>query len=289
MQANNQLKLSAGIASILLALVLVTLKLWALSETSALSIAASLADSAMDLMMSLASLAAIAYAMRPADEDHAFGHSSAEDLTALGQSLFIFVSAGVIAWVAVTRLLAGEPTPLEQTGRGILVMLASILLTAALVAWQRFVAKRTGSKVVEADSLHYVGDLMPTIGAIVSLWAAGSFGLFSVDSIVALASALFMVVGAARIFFKAWNALMDAAADPEIIAEIRSLCETWPGVRGCHDLKTRTAGSIIFINIHIELDGDQSLHEAHAIGASLRRAIVEAHPNTDVIIHKDPV
>lgn len=289
MQASNQLKLSAGLASIMLALVLVGLKLWALSETSALSIAASLADSAMDLMMSLASLAAIAYAMRPADEDHAFGHSSAEDLTALGQSLFILVSAGAITWLALARLLSGEATQLAQTDRGILVMLVSIVLTAALVAWQRFVAKRTGSKVVEADSLHYVGDLLPTIGAIISLWAAGSFGLHSIDSIVALGSASFMAVAAIRIFLKAWNALMDASADPAVVEEIRDMCEAWPGVRGCHDLKTRTAGSVLFVNVHIELDGSQSLYDAHAVGAALKRAIIKAHPNSDVIIHKDPV
>ncbi len=289
MPDNKHLKLSAGLASILLALTLVGLKLWALSETSALSIAASLADSAMDLMMSLASLAAIAYAMRPADEDHAFGHSSAEDLTALGQSLFIFVSASVIAWVAVTRLSSGAPVALAETERGILVMVLSIFLTAALVTWQRFVAQRTGSKVVEADSLHYVGDLLPTVGAIISLWAAGSFGLHSIDSIVALAAALFMAVGAARIFIKAWNALMDASADPVVVEDVRRLCEGWPGVRGCHDLKTRTAGSILFINVHIELDGEQSLQAAHAIGAALKRAIIEAYPNSDVIIHKDPV
>jgi ferrous-iron efflux pump FieF len=60
-------------------------------------------------------------------------------------------------------------------------------------------------------------------------------------------------------------------------------------VHGHHDLKTRTAGSVIFVNLHIELDGSQSLDQAHAIGAALKRAIIDAYPNADVIIHKDPV
>ncbi len=158
---DTKLNLSAGAASALVAVTLVALKLWALGETQALSVAASLADSAMDLMVSLGALAAIWYASRPADEDHAFGHSSAEDLAALGQSLFILVSAGVIAWAAVARLLSGEPAPIMSHESGIFVMAVSIVLTLALVLWQRHVATRTGSAVVKADSLHYLATSSP--------------------------------------------------------------------------------------------------------------------------------
>ncbi len=92
----KRLNLSAGILSVTVALVLVIAKLWAFAQTGSLSVAATLADSGLDLMMSLGGLAAIAYAAKPADDDHAFGHTSAEDLAALGQSLFILVSAGAI-------------------------------------------------------------------------------------------------------------------------------------------------------------------------------------------------
>jgi ferrous-iron efflux pump FieF len=80
---------------------------------------------------------------------------------------------------------------------------------------------------------------------------------------------------------------MDRRADPGIIEGIARIASDWPGVHGYHDLKTRTAGSRVFVNLHIELDGDQPLREAHDIGASLRRAILQAYPQTDVIIHKD--
>ncbi len=239
-----RLAMSAGLASVLVAALLVALKLWALAETGALSIAASLADSAMDLMMSLGAAAAIIYAARPADEDHAFGHTSAEDLAALAQSAFILISAGLIGWTAVYRLTADTPHQLASEGRGLVVMVASILITLALVWWQGRVARQTGSKVVAADRLHYLGK-------------------------------------------DAWDALMDRAADPSIIEGIGRIAADWPGVRGYHDLKTRTAGSRIFVNLHIELDGDQSLRQAHDIGASLRRAILDTYPHADVIIHKD--
>ncbi|MCK0137678.1 cation diffusion facilitator family transporter [Aliiroseovarius sp. F47248L] len=284
-----RLNLSAGIASASVAVTLVALKLWALGQTQSLSVAASLADSAMDLMVSLGALAAIWYAARPADDDHAFGHSAAEDLAALGQSLFIMASAGIITWAAIARLLSGEPAPIMAHQRGIAVMVVSIGLTIGLVLWQRRVASRTGSAVVKADSLHYLGDLIPNIGAILSLWAANLFGMESIDSVVAIGAAIMLVVGALRIFKTAWDGLMDHAADPDLVAGVEDIARTHPGIHGFHDLKTRRSGSITFVNMHIELDGSQSLDEAHAIGASLRRAILHAYPDTDVMIHKDPV
>ncbi len=281
------LGLSAGIASVLVASVLVGLKLWAVMATGALSVAASLADSAVDLVMSLAAATAILYAARPADEDHAFGHSSAEDLTALAQALMITGSAGFIAWSAISRLLAGGEAPLGSEGTGTLVMVVSILLTLVLVWWQGRVAKLTGNRVVAADRLHYLGDLMPAVGAIIALQASKHLGLSGLDAFVALLAAAIMLLGAVRIGKAAWDALMDRRADPAVIAGIADLTRSWPGVRGFHDLKTRTSGSRVFVNLHIELDGDQSLREAHEIGASLRREILRRWPDSDVIIHKD--
>lgn len=283
----TRLAISAGVASVLVAGFLVALKLWALAETGALSIAASLADSALDLIMSLAAAAAIIYAARPADEDHAFGHTSAEDLAALAQSTFILVSAGLIGWAAAARLAADTPPVLASEGRGLVVMLISITVTLGLVWWQGRVARATGSKVVAADRLHYLGDLLPSLGAIAALWISSRYGIGSVDAVVALIAAAMMTVGAVRIGKDAWDALMDRAADPAILDGIAAIARDWPGVRGFHDLKTRRAGSRVFVHLHIELDGDQTLREAHAIGASLRRAILATYPQADVIIHKD--
>lgn len=284
-----RLNLTAGAASVAVAALLVALKLWALGETGALSVAASLANSAMDLMISLAAMAALIYAAKPADEDHAFGHTSAEDLAALGQAIFILIAAGVITSAAAQRLLDPDTPQLQAQGRGMMAMALSVVLTLGLVWWQGRVARTTGSRVVAADRLHYLGDLLPNIGAIVSLWASASFGMGQINSVVAIGAAVMLALGALRIGKGAFDALMDRRADPDIIAGIGKIAADWPGVHGYHDLKTRTAGSRIFVNIHIELDGGQSLRQAHDIGAGLRRAILNAYPQADVIIHKDVV
>ncbi len=286
---DTRLNLSAGLLSVAVALILVLLKLWALGQTGSLAVAATLADSAMDLMMSLGGLIAIAYAAKPADDDHQFGHTSAEDLAALGQSLFILISAGVIAVAAILRLLDDTVTLPEREGLGIGIIVFSIAITLALVFWQRHVARKTGNKVVQADSLHYLGDLIPNMGAILALWASAKFELHQIDSVVALAAAAILAVGALRIGKSAWDALMDRQADPDMIAGIQAIAADFEGVHGYHDLKTRVAGSKVFVNLHIELDGGQTLDAAHAIGAALRRAIIAEYPRADVLIHKDPV
>ncbi len=282
-----RLNISAGAAAVTVAAVLVGIKLWALRETASLTVAASLADSAIDLVASLGGLLAIFYASRPPDDDHAFGHTSAEDLAALAQSILITISAGLIIWRAVERLLDAGPAPLASETQGMAAMLLSILLTGALVLWQRRVASRTGSRVVAADSLHYLSDLLPNIGAIVALGASAAFGVGKVDSVIALISAAILLAGARGIARGAFNALMDRRADMETVRRIERIAAEHPGVRGFHDLKTRTAGAKLFVQIHIELDGDQTLREAHDIGAALRRRIMTDVPNAEVIVHKD--
>jgi ferrous-iron efflux pump FieF len=281
----RRLNVSAGVASLSVAVVLVGLKGWALLATGALSVAASLVDSVVDLIASGAALLGILYAARPPDEDHTFGHTSVEDLVALGQALLVTGSAIVIAWQAIGRL--GRPPALEAEGIGFGVMLAATAITLALVAWQTHVARRTGSKIVVADRLHYLSDLLPNVGAMIALLAAGA-GVLWLDPVVALAACLVLIWGARRIGASAWHALMDREADPALVSRIERIVATHPGLLGFHDLRTRTSGSRIFIQVHIELDGDQSLREAHGVGAGLRAKLLEAFPQADVIIHKDP-
>jgi ferrous-iron efflux pump FieF len=134
-----------------------------------------------------------------------------------------------------------------------------------------------------------MSDMLPTLGAMAALAASSRFGVRWLDPAVALATCLLLVTGAGRIGLAAWNALMDRAAEPELLAEVGRIVGGHPGVRGFHDLRTRTAGERVFVQVHLELDGSQSLKDAHAISASVRRALLEALPNADVIIHQDPV
>ena len=282
-----KMNMSAGVASVTVALILVALKLWAYLQTQSLSVASSLTDSGLDFIVSLGAVGMMIYAARPPDEEHRFGHSSAEDLTALAQAFVILCAALFIITAAIIRLTKPQIVTVTAEMNGVWAMVASILLTGSLIFWQSLVARKTGSRVVAADRLHYLGDFLPNLGAILSLWLAKDFNLPQIDSIVAIGAAGVLIYGAGRIGTGAWDALMDRRADPAIVDGIAAIAGTWPGIMGFHDLKTRTAGSRVFVHIHIELEGSQTLREAHNIGASLRRAILEAYPQADVIVHKD--
>jgi ferrous-iron efflux pump FieF len=284
---DQRLNMAAGLASVALAVTLVSLKFWALHATGALSVAASLADSALDLLASLAALIGIRYAAKPPDKDHSFGHTSVEDLVALGQAIIVTVSAAAIGWSALRRL--GAPEPLRSETAGLAVMAASVALTAALVFWQSYVTRRTKSKIVAADRLHYLSDLWPNLGAMVALYAAREHQMLWLDPAIALLACVVLLLGARRIGADAWDALMDRSAPPAQLARIETVLRGSGELLGFHDLRTRTAGTRLFVQVHIELDGDLPLRDAHAISARLKRDIIAAIPQADVIIHQDPV
>jgi ferrous-iron efflux pump FieF len=285
--ADARLNLSAGLASVAVALVLVTAKGWAWAATGSLTVAASLIDSGLDLLVSLANFAAILYAAKPADEDHRFGHNAIEDIAAMAQALLVAGAALLLGWRGIARL--AEPEPLAAEEAGIAVMVLAILLSGALVWWQRRVARRTGSKVVAADSLHYLSDLLPAIGSIVALAASALFGVVQVDSAISLAAAVVLLRGAWKIGDSAFAALMDREAPEEVAACVAEVAAEFPEIAGFHDLKTRVSGTRTFIQLHIELDGDLSLSAAHDIGALLRLRILERVPQSEVLVHLDPI
>ncbi|MBK0400360.1 cation diffusion facilitator family transporter [Limibaculum sp. M0105] len=285
--AAHRLNRIAGVAAIATAIVLICIKGWAWFATGSLSVAASVVDSALDLLTSAANLAAILYAARPPDAEHRFGHDAIEDVAALGQALIVAGSALAIGWNGAQRLI--EPVPLAAEGAGIVVMLVSLALTAALVLFQRHVARRTGSRVVAADALHYLSDALPAGAAIAALGASAWFGVLWLDPVLSMLAAAVLLHGAWSIAAGAFAGLLDRELEPEQIDRIARIARETEGLQGFHDLKTRRSGSRVYIQIHVEIDGSRTLSEAHAVGATLRHHLLREFPRAEVIVHKDPV
>ncbi|MCL5776033.1 cation diffusion facilitator family transporter [Limibaculum sp. FT325] len=285
--ASHRLNRIAGATAILTALVLVAIKGWAWLATGSLSVATSVVDSALDLLTSAANFAAIIYAARPPDAEHQFGHDAIEDVAALGQALIVAGSALAIGWNAMARLI--EPVALASESAGIAVMVVSLGITAALVLFQRYVARRTGSRVIAADALHYLSDALPAGAAILALGASGWLGIAWLDPVLSIFAACVLMRGAWGIAAEAFAGLLDRELDPRQIERIAAIARATPGLAGFHDLKTRRSGSRVYIQIHVEIDGTRSLHEAHAIGATLRHHLLAEFPRAEVIVHKDPV
>jgi ferrous-iron efflux pump FieF len=276
----------ATTASVAVALILIVVKMAAVLLTGSISILSSLIDSLMDVLASAINLFAVHHALQPADAEHRFGHGKAEPLAGLGQAAFIAGSAVLLTIEAVRRLF--EPHTVVEVQIGIAVMLFSVVLTVLLVAFQRYVVRRTNSTVISADALHYEGDVLINGSVIISLGLSHWLDWQAADPIFAILIAGYLVRGAWSIAQKSLDVLMDREFPDEERAQIMEIAMSHPEVNGLHDLRTRRAGLQQFIQIHLEMDGSKRLMEAHEISDEVEAWICEAYPGAEVIIHQDP-
>lgn len=272
--------------SVSVALVLIIAKGYAWWATDSVAILASLVDSLMDAGASLLNLFAVRYALAPADASHRWGHGKAEAIAGLGQGVFIVGSGLFLVSEAVGRLL--YPAPVAAFSVGIGVMVLTIALTAALVAVQSYVIRRTRSAAIRADSLHYRADLL-TNAAVLAALALAHFGWPGVDPLFALAVAGYTLKAAWDIIRDAVSELLDQELPDTRRQEIIEIASAHPRVRGVHDLRTRSAGRVDFIELHLELDDHMPLMVAHEVSDAVEEAIIEVIPQADVMIHLDPV
>jgi ferrous-iron efflux pump FieF len=283
---DGALRRRATYASVAVAATLIVAKLTAYLFTESVSILSSLIDSSSDLLASLVTLLGVRVALRPPDRSHRYGHGKAESLAALAQAAFVTGSAVFLSYEAINRLI--NPQPIQEGLAGVAVMILSIFLTVGLVAYQRHVIRRTGSMAIGADSLHYSGDLFMNLAVIAALVITNATGIGSVDPIFALGIAAFLVFGATRIAKGSLDTLMDRELPHADRKRIRDIVMAHPATRDMHDLRTRNAGSIVFIELHLELDSHLTLAAAHDITDAVEAQLMEAFPQAEVLVHQEP-
>lgn len=272
-------------AALTVALTLVLAKAIAWWLSGSVSLLAGLTDSLLDSAASLINLIAVHFALRPADEDHRYGHGKAEALAGLGQALFIGISAVLIGLQGVERLQS--PQPLAAEGIGIAVMLLSLALTVALLAFQRKVVRETGSTAIHADSLHYRSDILLNSSILLALLLT-RFGWLQMDALFAIGIAAYIFWSALSIVRGAIAVLMDEELPGETTQHMYALATAVPGVLGAHDLRTRISGTRWFVQLHLELPGEMSLSQAHAHCVAVEKAIHDHYPRAEVLVHADP-
>jgi ferrous-iron efflux pump FieF len=276
----------AATASVVVAAVLIAAKVGAWLATDSVAVLSSLLDSLLDAAASLVNLVAVRHALTPADEEHRFGHGKAEPLAGLAQSAFVCGSAVILLMEAIHRF--GSPQPVQRPEIGIAVSVLAIALSAGLVWYQRRVVARTGSVAIAADSLHYGADALLN-GAVVAAILIGAFlDAPLVDPLFGALISLWILRGAARIARQSFDLLMDRELPPGDRERILRIARARPEVLDVHDLRTRSAGTHIFVQMHIELDGDMRLARAHEIADAVEHEIRAAYPNAEIIIHQDP-
>ncbi|CAI8960159.1 Cation-efflux pump FieF [Pseudomonas sp. IT-347P] len=272
-------------ASVAVACTLIIAKAIAWWLSGSVSMLAGLTDSALDGVTSLLNLLAVHYALRPADDDHRYGHGKAESLAGMAQALFIAGSAVLIAFQAYERIQHPEPLGAPWLSIGVIVF--SLLLTVALLVLQHRVIKQTGSNAVRADSLHYRSDLLLNGSILLALVLAG-FGWHQLDAWFGLGIAAYILWSAIQIARESFSVLMDEELPTDVSRHMLELACSVPGVLGAHDLRTRISGNHWFVQLHLELPGELTLSVAHGISDQAADAIHKAYPRAEVLVHADP-
>lgn len=276
----------ATYASVSVASILILTKLFAWMWTDSLSLQATLVDSLLDMAASLLNLVAVRQAYRPPDKEHRFGHGKIEAVAALGQSLFISGSSAWLMLEAFHRFL--HPQKVDSTGVGIIVMIFAILLTLLLITYQSYVIRKTRSPAILADSIHYRSDVLINGSVIIALMAGEWLNTTYLDPLFGLGISLYILWTAWNISKDSFHILIDRELPDKSREKIFKIALSHPKILGCHDLKTRSSGRHSFIQLHIEMDGELSLREAHMISEQVIEALEKEFPHSEVILHEDP-
>ncbi len=285
-RADVTLRRKAATASLAVATILIAVKAGAVLMTGSMSMLSSLVDSCLDFLASAVTLVSVFFAGAPADKDHRYGHGKLEALSAMCQSLFIFCSGLFLFWQSALRIIS--PAPVRSADLGFVALAISIGLTALLVRYQKQVVAETKSVAIHADSLHYTGDMAMNLAVLTALFLTYYTGWVLIDAVFAAGVAAFLMHSAWKVGHEAAGILMDKELPDEERGKILSLVRAHPAVRSLHDLRTRRTGDRIFIEFHMEVDGDLTLSAAHAITEDIERVLYKAYPQSEIIIHQEP-
>jgi ferrous-iron efflux pump FieF len=285
--ANGALNRKAATASVAVALILALLKTYAVWRTGSIAMLGSLADTGLDLVASLVTLAAVRYAAQPADYDHRFGHGKAEALAALFQVSLISIAAlGIIVRSGQRFGGQGEPVAIEY---GIAVSLFAMALTLVLVWYQARIIRATASVAISADNLHYRSDLALNGSVIMALVLDAVLGLRGADALFGLAIGLWLARSAWQTATHAIDQLMDREWPVEKRNRFLEVASRHAALHGIHDLRTRTSGAQDFVQFHMWVAPEMTVARAHEVMDEVEALLRREFPGVEILIHPDPV
>jgi cation diffusion facilitator family transporter len=287
-------KRSAALSSVVAAIGLTSFKIVVGVLTNSLGILAEAAHSALDLVAALMTLFAVRVSDIPADKEHNFGHGKIENLSALFETLLLL---GTSAWIineAVDRLFF-KKAEVTTSAWSFVVMGASIAIdyTRSRILYRA--ARKHHSQALEADALHFSTDIWSSsvvilglIGVTVSRFTTGFHWMSEADAIAAMVVALIVIFISANLGWRTIQALLDAA--PKGVSDqIVKTVGRMKGVADCHAVRIRPSGASWFVDLHVTMDGDRTLKEAHALTEKIEKKVQGLLPDSDVTVHVEPV
>ena len=255
--------------------------------TGSVSIVSEAAHSAVDLLAALIAYYAVSTSDKKPDQHHTYGHGKIEHISGAVEAVLIIVAAVWIIYEASQKLSMREmPKELEY---GIVIMILSIVVNYFVSRKLFQVAKVTQSHALEADALHLQADIWTSVGVLAGLIAIKLTGLSWLDPVIAIVVALIIFKAGYDLTKKSLRELTDSSLPDEDQAIIRNIIENHQGIKDYHNLRTRRSGSKRLVDVHIVLEADLHLQQAHDICDEIERLIETRLSPCDVVIHSEPL
>jgi cation diffusion facilitator family transporter len=270
--------------SIAAAIVTIVLKTAAYYLTGSVGLLSDALESVVNLIGGMMALAMLTIAARPADEDHAYGHSKAEYFSSGVEGALILVAALSIAFTAVPRLI--HPKELQQVGVGLSVSVVASIVNLGVALLLLRVGKKNHSITLEANAHHLLTDVWTSVGVLAGVGAVVVTGWLWLDPVVALLVAANIVWTGSHIVWRSVSGLMDLALPAEDLAAIRRILDSYQGEEvKFHALLTRQAGARKFVSVHVLVPGGWTVYDGHNLLEKIEQDIRSALPNSTVFTH----
>jgi len=253
--------------------------------SGSVSIISEAIHSAMDLVAALIALFAVKVSDNPPDSRHPYGHGKIENVSGVIEAVLILIAAAWIIIEAVKKLL-GEEIEFDFIWIGVLVMVVSAVVNFFVSRKLYKVARETNSVALEADALHLRTDVYTSAGVAAGLILIMLTGINWLDPVIAILVALFIVKESFELLRRAFSPLLDSAWSNDEIRELEKKLNDM-GV-SYHELRTRKSGNYRFIDIHIEIPGNESVNNAHKYCDEIEEKLMSLYKNLNVIIHIEP-
>ncbi|XHR30693.1 MAG: cation diffusion facilitator family transporter [Chthoniobacteraceae bacterium] len=292
-EAGEDEKKSAALSSVLAACFLTTLKVIVGVMTGSLGILAEAAHSGLDFVAAIVTYIAVRASGKPADRDHPYGHGKIENFSALVETMLLLLTCAWIMREAVHRL-AAKSVNVDASIWGFAILVISIAVDVTRSRMLYRVAAKHQSQALEADALHFSTDIWSSavvvvglLGVKVASWYPGLAFLQKADAVAALLVAAIVIGISFKLGMASIHALMDGT--PEGATEkIQAAVEAIEGVCDCHAIRVRRAGPRYFVDMHVSMEGGQTLEWAHGIADKVESAVQETFPEADVTVHAEP-
>ena len=245
-------------------------------------------ESFVNLVAAVVALRALAVAGRPADEEHAYGHTKAEYFSSGFEGALVLMAAGTIAIVSVGRLL--DPRPLEQLGVGLAISVAASVVNFAVARLLLRPAARYDSIALEADAHHLMTDVWTSAGVLVGVGMVGLTGWSVLDPLVALLVAANITRVGVSLLRRSMLGLLDTALPLDVMASIRQVLDAYEGSGvEFHALRTRRSGARRFMSVHVLVPGEWTVQQGHDLLERIEAGIRNAVPRITVFTHLEPI